>query len=79
MASLSGRPLTASGFRDKPSSSYGNIADALGAVKAQQQMKAPAMRLAEPCRPQRIGLPRAQARSDASNFFKMLNQSGIRT
>lgn len=79
VASLSGQPLTANGFPAQPSNSYGNVANALGAVKAQQQqMKAPEMKLAKPYKPQTIGLQQAQAMFDPNRFYGVLRNAGVR-
>ncbi|URD35237.1 hypothetical protein M6G65_22290 [Methylobacterium tardum] len=78
VASLSGQPLTASGFPAQPSNSYGNVANALGAVKAQQQMKAPEMKLAKPYKPQTIGLEQARQMFDPSRFYGVMRDAGVR-
>ncbi|MCJ2054051.1 hypothetical protein [Methylobacterium sp. J-070] len=70
VASLSGQPLTMDGPPAQPqSNSYGNIANALGALKQQQQQQKPPqqMKLAQPYRPQPIGLQQAQQMFDPGN------------
>ena len=60
--------MTLDGSQPHPGN-YGNIANALGAVKAQQQqLKAPEMKLARPYKPQTIGLQQAQACSTRAGF-----------
>jgi hypothetical protein len=77
VASLSGQPTTLDGVPVQQSN-YGNIANALGAVKAQQQqMKAPEMKLAKPYKPQTIGLQQAQAMFDPGRFYGVLRNAGI--
>ena len=81
VASLSGQPLTVDGTPAQPQgNSYGNIANALGALKQQQQQqKAPQqMKLAQPYQPQPIGLQQARAMFDPSQFFTMLRQHGVK-
>ncbi|MCJ2052360.1 hypothetical protein [Methylobacterium sp. J-070] len=62
------------------SNSYGNIANALGAVKQQQQGQkgSVGMKLAQPYRSQPIGLQQARAMFDPSQFFTMLRQHGVK-
>lgn len=76
VASLSGQPTTLDGSQPQ-TGNYSNIANALGAVKAQRQMKAPEMNLAKPYKPQTIGLQQAQAMFDPSRFYGVLRNAGV--
>jgi hypothetical protein len=58
-------------------SNYGNVANALSAVRAQQQIKAPEMKMAKPYKPQTIGLQQAQAMFDPGRFYGVLRNAGI--
>lgn len=75
---MSGQPTTLDGSQQN-APYYGNVANALGAVKAQQQqMKAPEMKLAKPYKPQTIGLQQAQAMFDPGRFYGVLRNAGVR-
>lgn len=77
VASLSGQPTTLDGSQPQ-GGYYGNVANALGAVKAQQQqMRANEMKMAKPYKPNPISLQQARAMFDPSQFFTTLQQHGI--
>ncbi|WP_243903443.1 hypothetical protein [Methylobacterium sp. J-070] len=78
VASLSGQPLTVDGTpAQPPDNSYGNVANALGAVKAQQQAKVPELKLAKPYKPQTTCLQKAQQMFDPGKIYGMLRSAGL--